>query len=100
MLRLFPNGLEISPRDEKILKAQLINIEQWILSALEGKIDHCKCELVINNRPFIENDDSIDSIPKDKEKLIDMIFSKPYYKDRKRRDQERKEQENCSFKEI
>lgn len=100
MLKIFPSGMQISDRDEKILKDQLIDIEQWILACLEGKIDHCKGQLIVNNRCFIENDDFVDSIPKDREKLIDLIFSKPYYKDRKRRDEERIEKERCSFKEV
>ena len=80
--------MEISDTDKKCLKNDLLDIEDWILKAIEGKINKCKKRLVREWYPKLMADPEVDSIPANEEDLVELVTSRPDYKNRVEREPE------------
>ena len=64
----------------------LLDVEQWVQSALNGKIYRCEKRMVAEWQKKLFNDPLVDSIPADKEKLINMIVARDDYQNRVERE--------------
>ena len=84
--------MEISDIDKKCLNNDLISIEEWIVSAIIGKINNCKKRLIREWHPKLMADADVTSIPASEEDFINMVTSRPDYKDRVQRDKEMEEE--------
>lgn len=74
--------IEISDLNEKILKHDLIDVQQWVQDALNGKINNIKIRLLKESQCALFNDHDVESIPASEEGCIELYFSRPYYKNR------------------
>jgi len=78
--------VSISSTEQKLLENDLVDIKEWIIYAVRGKINRCKKRLIREWLPKLMADNSVDIIPADEELLINLIMSRPDYKSRVERD--------------
>ena len=77
----------ISDTDEKIMKNDLLDLDQWVQDAVNGKISNCWKRFQTEWTTRLMNDESFtDSIPSSKEAFVNLITSRADYKNRKQRD--------------
>ena len=74
--------------DYKILQHQLLSAEEWSQSALDGKINNVKKRLLKEAQDALLQDAEIESMPATTEDLLELYFSRPYYKNRQESDLE------------
>lgn len=79
--------IEIDELDEKILQHDLLSVQEWIQGAVDGKISNVKKRLLKEAQEKLFNDPEIQSIPSSEAGLIELYFSRPYYKNRVTRDE-------------
>ena len=80
--------MELSETDKKCLENDLLDIEDWIVKAIIGKINNCKKRFLNEWYPKLMADPNVDSIPANEKDLVEMVTSRPDYKNRKKRDKE------------
>lgn len=78
--------LEISERDQRILEHDLLSIENWLRSALDGKIAACRKRMVREGIETLRADTEVKSIPTADDEIIDALMSRPEYKSRAERE--------------
>ena len=79
--------------DYKVLQHQLISAEEWSQLALDGKINNVKKRLLREAQEALIADEEIDIIPATTEGLLELYFSRSYYKDRQQREVEEQSEE-------
>ena len=79
--------IEISELEEKILQHDLLDVQAWIQSAINGKIDSVKTRLLKEAQEKLFNDPEIESIPATEEACLELYFSRSYYKNRQAREE-------------
>lgn len=82
---------DISDFDKICLENALSDIEEWIVKAVEGKINNCKKRMVESCVEILREEG--ESIPVSDEELITGFVTRPDYKNRKKRDEEEEEEE-------
>ena len=80
--------LTISDADEKVLKNDLLDIEEWVQSAVEGKVNNCKKRMISEWQPKLFADPAVENIPADETAFINLVVSRDDYKNREQRDAE------------
>ena len=80
--------LTISDADEKVLKNDLLDIEEWVQSAVEGKVNNCKKSMISEWQPKLFADPAVENIPADETAFINLVVSRDDYKNREQRDAE------------
>ena len=86
-MKVLRSGIEISDSDMKCLQNDLLNIEDWINEAIQGKINNCKKRLIAEWHPKLIADPDIKSIPGDESGLINFITSHKDYSNRYQREE-------------
>jgi len=79
----------LTTTEESVLKNDLLDIQDWVTKAIDGKVNNCKKRMIQEWTPKLMADDSVDSIPADEDKLIEMIVARSDYKDRVARNAEK-----------
>lgn len=74
--------IEISSVDESALNNDLLDIDTWILNAVNGKINSCKKRMVKEWLPKLYADSSVKSIPATEEGIIELVLKRDDYKNR------------------
>lgn len=74
--------------DYKVLQHQLLSAEEWAQIALEGKINNVKQRLLKEAQEALIADEEIGTMPATTEGLLELYFSRPYYKNRQQREAE------------
>ena len=81
--------VSISDTDEKILKNDLLDVNQWVQDAVTGKKHNCWKRFRQEWTTKLMDDASFtDPIESDKEKFVAQVLAHPSYKDRATRDAE------------
>ena len=80
--------INISDLDEKVLKNDLLDIEEWVQSAVEGKINNCKKRMISEWQPKLFADPTVENIPADETAFINLVVSRDDYQTRVQREQE------------
>ena len=78
----------LTSTEETVLKNDLLDIQAWVTAAIDGKVNNCKKRMIAEWTPKLMADDSVDSIPADEDKLIELIVARSDYKSRADRDSE------------
>ena len=79
--------ITINDTDQKVLKNDLLDIDQWCQDAITGKINNCWKRMQSNWTTKLMNDDSFtDSIPSNKTDFVKLITARSDYKNRTERD--------------
>jgi hypothetical protein len=84
-------SITIDDTDQKVLKNDLLDIDDWVQEAVSGKINSCWKRMQNNWTTKLINDSSFtDSIPSNKTDFVALITSRSDYKNRIVRDAEDK----------
>ena len=82
--------IEINDTDQKVLKSDLLDIDQWCQDAITGKINNSWKRMQSEWTTKLMNDDSFtDPIPSNKTDFVNLITARSDYKTRAERDAER-----------
>lgn len=72
--------LTTTSQEDKCLADRLCDIENWIVSAINGQVNHAKLEMFANWQPILIEDVEVESMPANENDLIDFIAARSYYK--------------------
>ena len=78
----------LSSTEEAVLKNDLLDVQDWVDKAIDGKVNNCKKRLIREWMPKLYADDSVSSIPASEDEIVAMIVARDDYKDRVARDAE------------
>ena len=78
----------LSSTEESVLKNDLLDVQDWVDGAINGKISNCKKRMISEWLPKLYADDSVSSIPASEDEIVAMIVARDDYKDRVARDAE------------
>ena len=78
----------LSSTEEAVLKNDLLDVQDWVDGAINGKVNNCKKRMISEWLPKLYADDSVSSIPASEDEIVAMIVARDVYKDRAARDAE------------
>ena len=79
----------LSTTEEKILKNDLLDIQEWVTGALDGKINNCWRRFQQEwTKKLMEDESFTDPIPSNKDDFVKLVTARSDYKNRTERDQE------------
>ena len=73
----------LTTTEQSVLENDLLDIQDWVIKALNGKIAACKKRMLAQWLPILYADDSVTSIPANEDDLIALIVARADYKTRK-----------------
>ena len=74
--------------EQSILKHDLLDVQQWTDSALDGKINNIKKRMCAEWRKILYADKAVTQIPNDDDELVPLIIARDDYKNREEREAE------------
>ena len=81
--------VSISDTDEKVMKNDLLDINQWVQDAVLGKKNNCWKRFQRDWTQRLMNDETFtDPIPSNKEDFVNLVLARDDYKDRVTREAE------------
>jgi hypothetical protein len=81
----------IDDTDQKSMKNDLLDINQWVQDAVTGKKNNCWKRFQSEWTTKLMNDETFtDPIPSNKTDFVNLVTARPDYKDRATRDAEEK----------
>jgi len=78
----------LSSTEEAVLKNDLLDVQDWVDGAIDGKVNNCKKRMIREWLPKLYADDSVSSIPASEDEIVAMVIARDDYKDRVARDAE------------
>jgi hypothetical protein len=79
--------ITVDDTDEKVLLNDLLDIQEWVQGAVDGKINNCWKRMQQNWTQQLMNDDSFtDSIPSNKAAFVTLVTSRDDYQTRSERE--------------
>ena len=78
----------LSSFEESVLKNDLLDIQDWVTKAIDGKVNNCKKRMITEWLPKLYADDSVSSIPASEDEIVALVVARSDYKDRAARDAE------------
>lgn len=72
--------ITLTTTEESVLKNDLVDIQDWVESAVVGKVNNCKLRMIDQWRPILNADDDVESIPANDDALIALIVARADYK--------------------
>ena len=78
----------LTSTEETVLLNDLLDIQAWVDTAIDGKVNNCKKRMINEWHPKLTADPDVESIPADDDKLIAVIIARDDYKTRTERDAE------------
>ena len=79
----------ITDTDQKCMKNDLLDIDQWVQDAVTGKKNNCWKRLQREwTQKLIDDESFTDPIPSNRTDFVNLVLSQPTYKDRVTRDAE------------
>ena len=78
----------LSSTEEAVLKNDLLDVQDWVDKAIDGKVSNCKKRMLAEWLPKLYADDSVDSIPASEDEIVAMIVARDDYKSREEKEAE------------
>jgi len=79
--------ISIDDTDEKVLLNDILNIQEWVQGAVDGKINNCWKRMQQNWTTNLMNDESFtDNIPSNKADFVTLVVARDDYQTRAERD--------------
>jgi len=79
----------INDTDQKCLKSDLLDIDDWVQKAVEGKINNCWKRFQRQwTQKLMDDATFTDPLPSNKTDFCELVMARPDYKDRVTRDAE------------
>ena len=83
--------IEVDDTQQAMLNNDLVDINEWVQSAMTGKINNCWKRMQREWTDKLMNDSSFtESIPSNQADFVKLVVSRSDYKNRKARDEENK----------
>ena len=79
--------ITISDTDKKVLDNDLMDIQEWVQGAVDGKINNCKKMLMAEWQPKLFADPDVESIPADETAFINLVVARDDYENRVQREE-------------
>ena len=76
----------LTTTEESVLKNDLLDVQDWVDGAIDGKVNNCKKRMLREWLPKLYADDSVDSIPASEDEIVAMIVARDDYEDRAARE--------------
>ena len=77
----------INDTDQKCMKNDLLDLDQWVQDAVTGKSNNCWKRFQQEWTTKLMNDESFtDAIPSNKTDFVNLVTARPDYKDRTQRE--------------
>jgi hypothetical protein len=76
----------LTSTEESVLKNDLLDVQDWVDKAIDGKVNNCKKRMIAEWLPKLYADDSVDSIPASEDEIVAMIVARDDYQSREDRD--------------
>ena len=76
----------LTSTEESVLKNDLLDVQDWVTKAIDGKVNNCKKRMLREWLPKLYADDSVDSIPASEDEIVAMIVARDDYEDRAARE--------------
>ena len=74
--------------EESVLKNDLLDVQEWVDKAIDGKVSNCKKRMITEWLPKLYADDSVSSIPATEDEIVALVVPRSDYKDRVAREAE------------
>jgi len=68
--------------EESVLKNDLLDVQDWVDKAIDGKVNNCKKRMIAEWLPKLYADDSVSSIPASEDEIVALVVARSDYKDR------------------
>ena len=78
----------LSSTEEAVLKNDLLDVQDWVDKAIDGKVSNCKKRMITEWLPKLYADDSVSSIPATEDEIVALVVARSDYKDRVAREAE------------
>ena len=78
----------LTTTEEAVLKNDLLDIQDWVDGAINGKVNNCKKRMITEWLPKLYADESVNQIPASEDEVVAMIVARDDYKSRVARDAE------------
>jgi len=79
--------ITVNDTDQKVLKSDMLDIDEWCQKAIRGKINNCWKRMQSNWTVKLMNDESFtDPIPSNKNDFVNLITARSDYQTRAERD--------------
>ena len=79
----------INDTDQKCMKNDLLDLDQWVQDAVTGKVNNCWKRFQQEwTTKLMEDESFTDAIPSNKTDFVNLVTARPDYKDRATRDAE------------
>ena len=72
----------LTTTEESVLKNDLLDVQDWVTKALDGKVNNCKKRMIDEWMPKLYADESVTQIPASEDEIVAMIVASDDYKDR------------------
>jgi len=77
----------INDTDQKCMKNDLLDLDQWVQDAVTGKCNNCWKRFQTEWTTKLMNDESFtDAIPSNKTDFVNLVTARPDYQDRSQRE--------------
>lgn len=80
--------IDINDTDMIALNNDLLDVNDWIQGAVDGKINSCRKRMIAEWQPILFNDPDVTSIPATQDEFIAVVVAREDYKNRAERDAE------------
>ena len=78
----------LTATEEAVLKNDLLDVQDWVDKAIDGKVNNCKKRMITEWLPKLYADESVTQIPASEDEIVAMVVARDDYKDRTARDAE------------
>ncbi len=87
-----PKKITITLTDEqvKVLEHELIDIDDWIADAIDGRINHSVNVIANEAQEALMNDPDVETMPTKRDALVAVYMARPDYKNRAQKEAEEK----------
>ena len=76
----------LTDTEEAVLKNGLLDVQDWVDKAIDGKVSNCKKRMLAEWLPKLYADESVNQIPASEDEIVAMIVARDDYQSREDRD--------------
>jgi len=76
----------LTTTEESVLKNDLLDVQDWVDKAIDGKVNNCKKRMLAEWMPKLYADESVNQIPASEDEIVAMIVTRDDYQSREDRD--------------
>ena len=77
----------LSSTEEAVLKNDLLDVQDWVDKAIDGKVNNCKKRMIAEWLPKLYADESVTQIPANEDEMIALVVARSDYLNRVEREQ-------------